>query len=629
MMPWSQIFRSWRKSKSDAVNNSTSRLSRWLYPTIFSFILSLYTGLSLYQINLPGLHYDEAFEAVPALQILLGQPVAAFRGSALSLRGQNFPLMTQDYIGALNTYLVLPFIGMLGSTPLALRLMSISVGLISLILTYLLATRLTASPGIGLSAMLLLTVEPTFIFWNRQGIFVTALTATIGLAATYCWLRRFQGGAWGWSLGGAFLFGLGLYTKFLFLWLIFALVGAALLLNLPALFELLTSPTSAAQSPATVSPYRVRGDYSRKFQNYFIGIILRIPSNFSWKRVSNFREVKVSLLEAGGCLAAFALGCWPLILYNLQTGGTLLSISQNSSTSYYGVNNLAFGANLGERLGQFLTLLDGGHLWYLGAIIHNLAPVSGFFLVLVLITLFAMRIRLTFQTALTGTSSKIAFFPFLVIGLTIGASIGTVSALWITHFAILMPWPTLALALGGHFLYSHLHLLPGRRERLAQGGIWLALALITLSNLSSTIRYHQALAESGGLSSHSDAIYDLSEWLARRPGQPVVAMDWGLAASVTYLTGGQVTPIEVFGYGWQSDVQLSERLEQAMNQPTTLYLWRAPDEVIFDRSDQFKALYRPRNLEETIEEAFYERSGRPLLGVTRLVEKGTAGNPPK
>jgi hypothetical protein len=448
-------------------------------------------------------------------------------------------------------------------------------------------------------------VDPTFVFWNRQGVFVTALTASIGLAATYCWLRRFQGGAWGWSLGGAFLFGLGLYAKFLFLWLIFALVGAALLLNLPALLrKLLISPTSAAQAPLSlVEGSPVWEDYSRKFQ--------------------------VSLFEVGGCIAAFALGCWPLILYNLQTGGTLLSIGRNASTSYYGVNNLAFGTNLGERLSQFLTLLDGGHLWYLGDIFHNLVPVIGFFLIPILIIFIATRIKSTSQTTLTASSSKVALFPFLVIALTIGASIGTVSALWITHFAILMPWPALALALGGHFIYSHLHLLPGRRERLAQGGVWLALSLIVLTNLSSTLRYHQALAESGGLSSHSDAIYDLSEWLAQHPDQPVVAMDWGLAAPVIYLTGGQVTPAEVFGYGWQSDVQLSERLEQAINQPATLYLWRAPDEVIFDRSDQFKALYRPQNLEETIEEAFYERSGRPLLGVTRLVEKGTAGNPPK
>ncbi len=171
-----------------------------------------------------------------------------------------------------------------------------------------------------------------------------------------------------------------------------------------------------------------------------------------------------------------------------------------------------------------------------------------------------------------------------MIALTVGASIGTVSALWITHFAVLMPWPALALALGAHLLYMRLNLLPGRRGKLALGSVWLALSLVILSNLGSTLRYHRVLTESGGLSSHSDAIYDLSDWLAQRPGQPVVAMDWGLAAPVIYLTGGQVTPIEIFGYGWQSDVQLNERLEQAIDQPATLYLWRAPDEIIFDRS---------------------------------------------
>lgn len=584
------------KIKRFLVDDFTSRLARWSYPAVFSFSLILYTSLSLYQIELPGLHYDEAFEAAPALQMLLGQPVVAFRGGALSLNGQNFPLMTQDYIGALNTYLALPFMALLGPTPLALRVMSILVGLLSLILAYLLAVQLTGSSEAGLSAMLLLAVEPTFVFWNRQGVFVTALTAALGLAATYCWLRRLQGGGWGWSLGGAFLFGLGLYAKILFLWLIFALVGALLLLNLPELKRLT----------------------SGKFQGRFTGAAPQIGSNFP--------EVKVLLPEVAGCLTAFALGCWPLILYNVQTGGTLLSISQNATTSYYGVNNLAFGANLGERLSQFITLLAGAHFWYLGDIIQNLIPVLAFFLALILIVFLATRIKKISQGS---PSFKVALFPFLVIALTIGASIGTVSALWITHFAVLMPWPALALALGGYFLYSHARLLPGRGRRWALGSVWLALALIVLSNLSSTIRYHQALTESGGLSSHSDAIYDLSRWLAQRPGQPVVAMDWGLAAPVTYLTGGQVTPIEVFGYGWQSDVQLNERLEQAINQPATLYLWRAPDEVIFDRSEQFKALYRPRSLEETIEEAFYERSGRPLLGVTRLVVKGTAGNPPK
>jgi hypothetical protein len=59
-----------------------------------------------------------------------------------------------------------------------------------------------------------------------------------------------------------------------------------------------------------------------------------------------------------------------------------------------------------------------------------------------------------------------------------------------------------------------------------------------------------------------------------------------------------------------------------------VFLWRAPDETIFDRSERFKALYRPLNLEEDILAAFYEESGRPLYGVTHLVPLGAAENAP-
>jgi hypothetical protein len=293
-----------------------ARLNRsaWFYAACLLIILLLYGLLSFYQITLPGLHYDEAFEAVPAVQLLQGQPVTAFRESGLTLVGQTFPLMTQDYIGALNTYAALPFIALFGPTPTALRTMSIITGALTLLLTTALATRLTRQRWVGLTAALLLAVDPTFIFWNRQGVFVTAVTATIGIAATYCWLRRFESnrqiqpksqkeemlskpspepveGDFGFGklsqrfskesktivldssphlptpsgketasrpagrggaisspllgervrvrggLAGAFLFGLGLYAKFLFLWLIFALVGAVILLNLDWLIK--------------------------------------------------------------------------------------------------------------------------------------------------------------------------------------------------------------------------------------------------------------------------------------------------------------------------------------------------------------------------------------------------------
>jgi hypothetical protein len=559
----------------------------------------IYAVLSLYQLNLPGLHYDEAFEAVPALQLLQNQPVPTFRSHGLILGGQTFPLMTQDYIGAINTYLAIPFIAIFGPTPAALRVMSILIGAITLWLAYALSSQLTGSRWVGLTAALLLSVEPTFIFWNRQGIFVTAVTATIGLAATLCWLRRFQGASPRWAMAGAFLLGLGLYAKLLFIWLIVALAGATILLNFSR-------------------SVRAVRDLFRE--------TLRFPPK---------KEIFTPLL-------AFLLGCWPLIVYNIQTGGTFLNITENAGTSYYGINNLAFGSNLLERLKQFIVMLNGGQFWYLGDIRSTPLPSLIFGMLLVLVVLMTIRMilsRSNFCSTSAQSPAKIVLFPFLVITLVILTSIATVSALWPTHFALLMPWPAIAIAISGWFLFPR---TPKNTSRLtfhvsrftyhvSRFMLWTGLCLLVGANLFTTIRYHTTLTESGGLGSHSDAIYDLSKWLAdqrladNHTNGPVAAMDWGLAAPVTYLTAGRVTPVEVFGYAWESDVELTARLEGLIADPATLYLWRAPEEIVFDRSNEFKALYRPLSLVENIEAAFYERSGRPLFGVTRLVKCGTPG----
>jgi hypothetical protein len=156
---------------------------------LFVIPLFLFVVLSAYQISLPGLHYDEAFEAVPAMQLLLGQPVTTFRGNGIPISGRLFPLMTQDYIGAINTYAAIPFFLLLGINTVSLRVMSVVIGLLTLWLAYRLAYALYGLTAAVLAA-LLLAVNPTFVFWGRQGVFVTSATATIGLGVTltwYCW----------------------------------------------------------------------------------------------------------------------------------------------------------------------------------------------------------------------------------------------------------------------------------------------------------------------------------------------------------------------------------------------------------------------------------------------------------
>ncbi len=559
---------------------------------LLSGSLILYLGLSFYQINLPGLHYDEAFEAVPAMQLWLGQPVTAFRESTLSIGSLSLPLMTQDYIGAINTYTALPFIAIFGPTPAGLRTMSIMVGAITLLLTFIVGQQLTGQRWVGLAAATILAVDPTFIFWNRQGVFVTAVTATISLVVTYCGSKRLHSGSKYWSITAAFFCGLGIYAKFLFVWFIAALMGAIVLLNLSWLFQ-----------------------HRHELSN---------------------RVKQISMAEVLLTIPALLLGCLPLIVYNLQTGGTFLNISQNASTSYYEVNNLAFGSNLRERLDQFGTLLRGDHFWYLGGVFNNYWMIFAFAGIMFAVVILAIRKQVTPWNGSSNLSKnsniqpgpfsavKAALFPFMVISLVILASIATVSALWITHYAILMPWPALAITTGMWFIHLN---FPKNSEGYKFITI-VGASIVLITNLTNTIHYHRVLTESGGLSSHSDAVYDLSKWLTQHAQGQVAAMDWGLAAPVIYLSGGQVKATEVFGYAWQSDVQLSERLAGPISQADTLYLWRSPDEIIFDRSAEFKTLYGSLNLEENIEEAFYEKSGRPILGVTRLVEKGTAVNPP-
>jgi hypothetical protein len=540
---------------------------------LFLVALILFAGLATYQLALPGLHYDEAFEAVPAMQLLLNQPVTSFRENGIQLGGRLFPLMTQDYIGAINTYAAIPFFLLLGINPISLRIMAVIIGLLTLWLTYWLAD-LLYSPLVAVLAVLLLAVNPTFVFWSRQGVFVTSVTAAIGLGATLAWLYWWRTGARRFAIAGAFLLGLGLYAKFLFLWLIAALGLAVILVNL-----------------------------------------------HQWRHIRR----RLFQVPVGWSVLAFALGCAPLIVYNLQTGGTVRSVSDNLTTSYYGTSNLTFFPNLFVRLGQFAAVLSGGHFWYLGGTYANR--------LYLVIFLAALGVSLGGLAIVTSRDeARRALFPFLVVSGVIIASCATVSALWVTHFAILLPWPALAVA-------AAVGLLLHRSERrVAQSGANLVLILTLMvvgaswfSDFAVDVRYHQALSISGGLGAHSDAVERLARWLVadERRGAPVVAMDWGITAPTAFLTLGEVTPVEAFGYDWEADEEFAARLEQFINEPTSMYLWRAPDEIIFDRGEDFRQLYEQRGLEEDILEAFYERSGRPVLGVTSLVPKGAAANPPK
>jgi hypothetical protein len=98
---------------------------------------------------------------------------------------------------------------------------------------------------------------------------------------------------------------------------------------------------------------------------------------------------------------------------------------------------------------------------------------------------------------------------------------------------------------------------------------------------------HRALAKGGGEGPHNAAIYALAERLQSLQPTHTVALDWGIAPQVRYLTAERITPGEVFGYGHTADAGFGARLQPFFQQPGTVFVLHTPEETIFRRRTEF------------------------------------------
>jgi Dolichyl-phosphate-mannose-protein mannosyltransferase len=558
--------------------------------------LAVYFFLAFPNLTLPGLHNDEAVEAaLPASQILSGQPITAFRDAGITLGGRTYPLMVQDYIGAFNVYFLLPFFAVLGPTVVALRLYTLVIGAVTIGLTYGFVAQVMSRRAAFIAAALL-AASPSFIFWQRQGVYVASLTATFTVAvlwATAVWANK--GGYWRAALIGL-LCGAGLYAKLLFIWIIGGMVGAFIIINLPGLFWIIW----------------------RRWRNQPPKSFILLP------RLPTVKD----LLAFG---VAFVIALIPLFAYNLQTGGTFLSVGTNLTTSYYGVDNLDFWGNFQARLDHFKAVIAGrDHLWYLGGSFGNGAWES---------TLNLTALVIVGRWLLRRQRSRLPLVILLVLALGLVQSSFTVSGLFPTHLSLFTPlWPILVAFTAETILdpfYEPLFIhLTGPNLSMLTGGLlpsWLGfinigmvivgfgLASLFGQDVAVTLQYQSALEKSGGLGPHSDAVYRLVDFLKAQPGTPyVAAMDWGFAPQVNFLTGGALQPDEVFGYTWEPDDGFPDRLNAALDTPDAIFVFHFPQETIFPRRDLFDSAIKERGLQTEQLAIISRRDGAPIFEVLRV-----------
>ena len=258
------------------------------------------------------------------------------------------------------------------------------------------------APGwTGAIAALLLAASPAFVFWSRQGIFVTNVVVTLAVATVWAGLRWLRTGRTRALYLMAVLAGLGLWAKLLFVWVLGAMAGVALV-------------------------------------GWLLSRLGRIDFGLQVLERPALHRLRTLLIAFAFFLAALS----PLLLFNQQTAGTFRSVFGNLGQSYYGVQNAAFLDNLSERLVQIATLLRGDFLWYLGGPFANswalwlAAVILGLALVGALMEMRAGRTRTMLPVLLLAV--------FFVLLLVVQSSF-TVSGLFITHYR---HHPTFSRAVG-------------------------------------------------------------------------------------------------------------------------------------------------------------------------------------
>ena len=513
--------------------------------------------LSSFNLDRPGLHYDEALEAgLPAVQLLNGQPVAVLNGIGLRLGRRTLPLMVQNHIGGVQVYATLPFVLFGGPSATSLRAMTVAAGAVTIIAVYLFIAQIYGRLAAFSGSMWLATFA-SFIFWSRQGVFVTSLAACFAMCAlaagAYWWRTQRL-----WALGLAGLcMGLAIYSKLSALWLVNGLIAWWVL------------STAATAIRAGKLGNRAERERASVHAIAWSGVPGETPRGLP---ILPWRALAVGLV-------GLLLGMWPLILYNLLSdGATFKTVQQSATQTYLGQNNTDILGNLQVRVAQAADVVRSGeHLWYLGGSFpNNIALASVLVALLVLLVGCCLR-----EQGRSWRSTLLV--PFLAL-MVIAQSCFTISALWYTHFAIAAPLPAMIFGIGVSHAHSRLAHSGSRARRPA---IWLMMCLavaVVSSQATTSISYLRAASTSGGLSFHSASIYELSRFLESRP-EHIVALDWGIATPVEYLSGGRLDVEELYQYR-PGALGLRDALRQRFDRDE-LYITHAANQEAFPQREAF------------------------------------------
>ena len=252
------------------------------------------------EINIPEIGVDEALVGNVTLQLINNSPEIFF---GIVFLGRHLPIMTTPHHGAVESYLLFPFLFFGGATLEALRSGPIFYGVVIIILTYYFCRKFF-HPIAGLISVVLLVTNSFFL----------------------CHIK----------LGGIFGFSLPIFTlSSLLFFLKWRDTRKNIYFGLGMFFLALG--------------FQVKG--------WFIWFIISAFIS-GWFLYARRNKIKIKTILIG--LLSMFLGLIPVLYYNLKTSFYNKFVSQNAIiTTHCGINNLEFIRNLHIRIEQLNDILRG------------------------------------------------------------------------------------------------------------------------------------------------------------------------------------------------------------------------------------------------------------------------------
>lgn len=423
-----------------------------------------------------GIYTDEA---------LIGNGIYA-RGApwySWTFGDSELPIMLISYVGALKTWIYSGIFAIWPPGSLSLRLPMVLIAAASLILFFRLLNRAVGGSAGRRTAWigtLLLATDTSFLLIGATDFGFVVLQLFFKLAAMLL-LLRFHRDDDRWALaGGFFLLGLALWDKAVFLWVLFGL-GVAVLMVFPR----------AVLRHATLRNFGVAA------MSMLIGalplVIYNIARPLETLR-ANAKLTREPVLLKAGILARTIDG---YVMFGFMTASDTPPDPGQPRHWYQSIS---------------ITLAD----WTRHPR-HNLMLIALVAASLALVPLWRTEARAPMLFGLIA-----ALGTWIPMALTAGAGAAA------QHTILLWPFPILVIAVA----------LAHTPVRLA----WAAAVLLCLSNLALTNQYYALFIRNGGAIRWTDAIFALDKYLATVKTDNIFVMDWGMIETINLLSEGE-TPV--------------------------------------------------------------------------------------